>query len=61
MKEIQIKVMFNQAGKFHRELILNEIRVAYVQWLDDCAIFSIDVEDSEEMDLINSIKKDYKI
>lgn len=61
MKEIQIKVTYNQARTFHRALILNEVRVAYIQWLDDSAIFSIDVEDSDEVELIEMLKKEHNI
>lgn len=61
MKEIQIKVTFNQARRFHRALILNEVRVAYIQWLEDEAIFSIDVEDSDEVELIETLKKEHNI
>jgi len=61
MKEIQIKVTYNETKRFHEVLRRREFRVAYIQWLEDSAIFSIECQDIDEIESLEMLKTEFKI
>ena len=61
MREIQVKVTYNQTSEFHSALLRREFRIAYTQWMNDYAIFNVECQDTDEIESLEQLKKEFKI